>query len=154
MEIPLQVLMGQINDPKQRIIWDNRITKIEVLEDLSAHCYLENRTVNEDGYKGNFFNKNVWGIHKGVVSGISYADESHENESSQNNGQTIFEVITLKHDHGKTIVVLIQQLDPNSEAGRIFSKQRARKMVEWVKDYVKRIIVVFPASADILKHLK
>ncbi|CAG9318943.1 unnamed protein product [Blepharisma stoltei] len=148
-QIPLKILLEQLNVPEERMKWDKHFIRFEIVDGKFMNNYVTYRQIGAFGYKGDFLDRRVVAIYKDTVVIIFYAenDELRPPTKDFNRAKSIIGIHVIKVGNGKTVIQLVQQSDLNSALARLVAKLGPKKMKDWCKELVKRINSVHPNSA-------
>lgn len=109
-KIPLKKIIEFLHEPKIVKKWETSINKIDL---LTGKIYEDSVIIATRNYKGKdrkFVER--WSTRTTLGMIISIAVDDKSQPELEENGETVFQLITIEEINAGTRVVLIQQLDP------------------------------------------
>lgn len=139
-QIPLKLLIEQLNSPEQRPQWDTHVNVMEVIKgDIFSEYYLY-RTIKIIFFTADFVDKKIVATFGDAVVIIGYAAQGvREPIKGTTRSQTILSIHKITIENGVTVMNNYSQTDANNIMAKAVAKLGPAKLVDWGRALIKRI---------------
>ncbi|CAG9325798.1 unnamed protein product [Blepharisma stoltei] len=151
--LPLYMILDHLNSPIKRVSWDKNFKSYEIIDGDIQNCYTLYYSLSLLGYKGDYIEKRIIGIHNHMVVVVYYSvDHELKPEIKQfSRGVIHIGFLTIEVVDGRTELCFYNQVDPNYKLSKLFAHIGVSKSDEWCKKF-KNILIRSNAERKLISE--